>query len=199
MKPFSVITSTAAYLPIDNIDTDMLIPKQYLKTVKRSGLGKHLFAELRYGDNGLPKADFPLNKYPGAQILLAGANFGCGSSREHAPWALLDFGIRVIIASSFADIFYNNAFKNGLLPVRLNARDIDTLRQNDAPLTVDLPHQTVAQGAHVFPFEIQPAYKETLLQGLDEIEKILRLKDKITAFEQKHFSRQPWLLAGTHG
>lgn len=193
MKAFTTLTSKAAYIPISNIDTDMLIPKQYLKTIKRSGLGKFLFAEQRYDEQGAPRPDFPLNRNPDAQILLAGDNFGCGSSREHAPWALMDFGIRVVIAPSFADIFYNNCFKNGLLPVRLDASSLETLCASDAPITVDLENQRVTQGAHSFQFDIQPAYKDVLLKGLDEISKILRMKDKIQAFETKHFNEQPWL------
>jgi 3-isopropylmalate/(R)-2-methylmalate dehydratase small subunit len=193
MQPFTTLTAKAVYLPISNIDTDMLIPKQHLKTIKRTGLGKFLFAERRYDDKGNPKPDFPLNQKPDAQILLAGENFGCGSSREHAPWALADFGIRVIIAPSFADIFYNNCFKNGLLPLRLDAASIEALRAKDDPITVDLEKQRVTQNALSLPFEIQPAYKEALLQGLDEIAKVLQLKEKISAFERKHFAEQPWL------
>ncbi len=194
MKPFTTLTAKAAYIPISNIDTDMLIPKQYLKTIKRSGLGKYLFSEQRYDDKGAPRPDFALNQNPDAQILLTGENFGCGSSREHAPWALFDFGIRVIIAPSFADIFYNNCFKNGLLPLKLDAQSIEALRASDAPITVDLEKQTVTQGTLSYPFDIQPAYKEVLLQGLDEIAKVLRLKDKIAAFEKKRFAEQPWLM-----
>jgi 3-isopropylmalate/(R)-2-methylmalate dehydratase small subunit len=193
MQPFTTLTAKAAYLPISNIDTDMLIPKQYLKTIKRSGLGRHLFSEMRYNEKGQPRPDFPLNQKPDAKILLAGDNFGCGSSREHAPWALTDFGVRVIIAPSFADIFYNNCFKNGLLPLRLSAASIEALRAKDDPITVDLDKQNVTQGAISFHFDIAPAYKETLLKGLDEIAKTLRLKDKISAFEHKHFTEQSWL------
>jgi 3-isopropylmalate/(R)-2-methylmalate dehydratase small subunit len=193
MQPFTTLTARAAYLPISNIDTDMLIPKQYLKTIKRSGLGKFLFQERRYDDKGNPKPDFVLNQKPDAKILLAGENFGCGSSREHAPWALADFGIRVIIAPSFADIFYNNCFKNGLLPLRLSADTIDALRMNDTPITVDLEQQKVTQGSLSFSFDIQPSYKEVLIEGLDEIAKVLRLRDKVQAFENKHFAEQPWL------
>ena len=193
MEPFVTLTAKAAYLPISNIDTDMLIPKQYLKTIKRSGLGKCLFAELRYDDKGNPKPEFPLNQTPEARILMAGENFGCGSSREHAPWALSDFGIRAIIAPSFADIFYNNCFKNGLLPVRLASAGIDALRANATPITIDLAAQKITQGALSFAFEIEPSYKETLLGGLDDIAKVLKLGDKIKAFEQKHFDQQPWL------
>jgi len=193
MKPFTTLTAKAAYLPISNIDTDMLIPKQYLKTIKRSGLGKYLFAERRYDEKGNPKPDFPLNQKPDAQILLAGDNFGCGSSREHAPWALADFGIRAIIAPSFADIFYNNCFKNGLLPLKLDAKAIEALRMKDDPITVDLEAQTVTQGTLSFPFDIHPSYKEVLLKGLDGIAKVMLLKDKIAAFETTHFTKQPWL------
>jgi 3-isopropylmalate/(R)-2-methylmalate dehydratase small subunit len=196
MEPFTTLTAKAAYLPISNIDTDMLIPKQYLKTIKRSGLGRFLFSERRYDDKGKPRPDFPLNQKPDAQILLAGENFGCGSSREHAPWALADFGIRVIIAPSFADIFYNNCFKNGLLPLRLNAASIEALRAKDDPITINLENQRVTQGKLSFPFEIEVTHKEALLKGLDEIAKVLQLKDKISAFERKHLSEQPWLAAG---
>ncbi len=193
MQPFKTLTAKAAYLPISNIDTDMLVPKQYLKTIKRSGLGRVLFSEQRYDAQGNPRPDFVLNQKPDAQILLAGENFGCGSSREHAPWALADFGIRVIIAPSFADIFYNNCFKNGLLPLRLFAEEIEALRVSDEPITVDLESQRVTQGKLSFAFDIQSSLKEALLEGLDEIAKVLKLKDKIIAFEQKHFSEQPWL------
>ncbi len=198
MQPFKTLEAAAAYLPISNIDTDMLIPKQYLKTIKRSGLGRFLFADLRYDDKGSPRPDFPLNARPEAKILLAGENFGCGSSREHAPWALADFGIRVIIAPSFADIFYNNCFKTGLLPVRLDPSCIDALHANDSPITVDLEKQIVAQGGLSFPFDIHPSHKEMLLKGLDEIAKTLRLKETIALFEKCHFSEHPWLKAGTH-
>ncbi|MDD4616927.1 MAG: 3-isopropylmalate dehydratase small subunit [Alphaproteobacteria bacterium] len=193
MQPFKTLTAKAAYLPISNIDTDMLVPKQYLKTVKRSGLGRVLFAEQRYDADGAPRPDFVLNKNPDVQILMAGENFGCGSSREHAPWALADFGIRVIIAPSFADIFYNNCFKNGILPLRLRAQEIEELRAKDMPITVDLENQRVTQGRLSFQFEIQPSCKEALLEGLDEIEKVLKLKGEIEAFERKHFEEQPWL------
>lgn len=193
MTPFTTLTARTAYLPISNIDTDMLIPKQYLKTVKRSGLGRHLFAEQRYDGKGQPLPDFPLNQRPDAKILLAGENFGCGSSREHAPWALADFGIRVLIAPSFADIFYNNCFKNGLLPIRLDAASIDSLRQKDSPVTVNLENQRVSQDDLSFSFDIQPAYKETLLKGLDEIERVLQFKEKISTFERDRFSKHPWL------
>ena len=198
MEPFITLTAEAAYIPISNIDTDMLIPKQYLKTIKRSGLGQHLFAERRYDEKGNPRADFPLNQKPKAKILLTGENFGCGSSREHAPWALVDFGIRVIIAPSFADIFYNNCFKNGLLPIKLAAADIERLRATDKPVTVDLKNQIVTQGSLSFSFDIQPSYKEVLIGGIDEIERVLRLKDKIISFEKRHFSEQPWLGASNN-
>jgi 3-isopropylmalate/(R)-2-methylmalate dehydratase small subunit len=198
MQPFTTLTAKAVTIPLRNIDTDRLIPKQYLKTIKRSGLGRYLFAELRYDDKGQPKPDFPLNQCPDAQILMAGENFGCGSSREHAPWALIDFGIRVIIAPSFADIFYNNCFKNGLLPLRLDSSSIDILRAQDKPITIDLAQQRVTQGSRSFPFSIEPSYKEALLGGLDEIAKVLQFKEQILAFERQHFSKQPWLSAGKH-
>ncbi|MDD2326147.1 MAG: 3-isopropylmalate dehydratase small subunit, partial [Alphaproteobacteria bacterium] len=146
MEKFTTLTATAAFLPIANIDTDMIIAKQYLKTIKRTGLGKWLFAALRYDEEGNPRADFVLNQKPEAQILLAGENFGCGSSREHAPWSLLDFGIRAVIAPSFADIFYNNAYKNGILLIRLAKDKIDALAQSNGPLTIDLTAQTVTDG-----------------------------------------------------
>ena len=199
MKPFKTFTAEAVYLPINNIDTDMLIPKQYLKTIERSGLGRFLFAELRYDESGAPKPDFPLNQNPKAQILLAGENFGCGSSREHAPWALADFGIRVVIAPSFADIFYNNCFKNGLLPLKLDSRSIDILRASARPIEVDLENQRVTQGVVSFAFDIEPTYKEALLAGLDEIAKILKLESGIKAYETGHFAQQPWLKAHDHG
>ncbi|MGB9152264.1 MAG: 3-isopropylmalate dehydratase small subunit [Alphaproteobacteria bacterium] len=193
MKKFTKLTGTTANLPIANIDTDMIIPKQYLKTIKRSGLGRWLFAEMRYDKAGKPLPDFVLNKNPGATILLAGENFGCGSSREHAPWSLCDFGIRAIIAPSFADIFYNNSFKNGLLPIKLDKETIAELAQASDPLTIDLETQTVSRGNRSFSFDIEPDHKKTLLEGLDAIEPVLQMRKEIQNFEFAHFTRQPWL------
>jgi len=195
MEKFTSLTAQAAYLPIDNIDTDMIIAKQFLKTIKRSGLGKWLFAAMRYDTNGQPVGDFVLNKQPDAKILLAGKNFGCGSSREHAPWSLMDFGFRAIVASSFADIFYNNCFKNGLLPVKLDQSAIEAVAALGQPVTIDLMQQTVACGELSFTFPIEENNKEVLLEGLDTIASVLRMADEIKAYEAKHFNRQPWLLA----
>lgn len=193
MQKFTTLTAKAAYLPIANIDTDMIIPKQHLKTIKRSGLGKWLFSALRYDDNGNPRADFVLNAKPDAQILLAGENFGCGSSREHAPWSLCDFGIRVVIAPGFADIFYNNSFKNGLLLIKLDKAAIAELALLDEQLVIDLEAQTVSGGGKSFGFEIEPNHKKTLLEGLDAIEPVLRMRKDIEEFEAKRFAKQPWL------
>ena len=193
MQKFTTLTAKAAYMPIDNIDTDMIIAKQYLKTIKRSGLGKFLFAAMRYDETGKPIADFILNQKPDAQILLAGKNFGCGSSREHAPWSLMDFGIRAVIADSFADIFYNNCYKNGLLPLKLPQEHIEAIAALNQPVTVDLAQQKVTCGTLSFTFPIEENNKEVLLEGLDTIERVLRMADDIKAFEAKHFAAQPWL------
>ena len=193
MEKFTTLTANAAFLPIANIDTDMIIAKQYLKTIKRTGLGKWLFAALRYDDLGSPRADFVLNQKPEAHILLAGENFGCGSSREHAPWSLLDFGIRAVIAPSFADIFFFNAFNNGMIVIRITKDKIDALAQNNGPLTIDLPAQTVTDGKKTYRFEIEPNIKTILTEGLDAIEGILRHKAEIDAFEDARFTQQPWL------
>ncbi len=166
MEAFTKLTAQAAYLPIANIDTDMIIPKQYLKTIKRTGLGKWLFAEQRYDAEGNPISDFVLNQKPNARILLVGENFGCGSSREHAPWSLIDFGIRAVIAPSFADIFYNNSYKNGLLLVRLEKEAIAALATQEEDITIDLEAQTVRTGISSFAFEIEPNIKSVLLAGL---------------------------------
>jgi 3-isopropylmalate/(R)-2-methylmalate dehydratase small subunit len=195
MQKFTKLTGKIAYLPIANIDTDMIIPKQYLKTIKRSGLGRWLFAAMRYDQAGNPLPDFPLNKIPDAKILLAGENFGCGSSREHAPWSLCDFGIRVIIAPGFADIFYNNSFKNGLLPIKLGKEAIAELAQHNDPLTIDLEAQTVSRGNRSFSFTIEPDHKNTLLNGLDAIEPVLQMRGEIESFESKRFVQQPWLIS----
>ena len=201
MQKFDKLTGVAAPLPMINIDTDMIIPKQFLKTIKRSGLGKNLFDELRYEPDGREKPDFVLNRpaYRKAQILVAGDNFGCGSSREHAPWALLDFGIRCIIATSFADIFYNNCFKNGILPIRLPRDQVDKLmddasRGANAVVSIDLADQSIAgpDGGRIH-FEIDPFRKHCLLNGLDDIGLSLEKAAAIDAFETRRRHAQPWL------
>ncbi|HUN49497.1 MAG TPA: 3-isopropylmalate dehydratase small subunit [Candidatus Sulfotelmatobacter sp.] len=201
MQKFTSLTGVAAPLPMVNIDTDMIIPKQYLKTIKRTGLGVHLFDEMRYGADGREKPDFVLNKpaWRKASILVAGANFGCGSSREHAPWALLDFGIRCVIAPSFADIFYNNCFKNGILPIALPQADIDKLlddaeRGANATLSIDLAKQEIrGPDGGCIKFEIDPFRKECLLNGLDDIGLTMQKTPKINAFEAQQRAAQPWL------
>jgi 3-isopropylmalate/(R)-2-methylmalate dehydratase small subunit len=199
MDRFTVLTGVAAPLRIINVDTDMIIPKQYLKTIKRTGLGEGLFAEKRYREDGSDNPDFVLNKpaYRGAQILVAGDNFGCGSSREHAPWALLDFGIRCVISTSFADIFYNNCFKNGILPITVSPEDLEKLfddaeRGANATLTIDLENQEIRgpDGGRV-KFDIDPFRKHCLLNGLDDIGLTLEKAPAIDAFEQK-LSVRPW-------
>ena len=200
MQKFTTLTGVAAPLPMINVDTDMIIPKQFLKTIKRSGLGKSLFFEMRYDDAGYEKPDFVLNKpaYRKAQILVAGANFGCGSSREHAPWALLDFGIRCVIAPSFADIFYSNCFKNGILPITVAQEDLEKLfddaeRGSNAVITVDLEKQEIrGPDGGVVTFTIDPAHKEALLNGLDEIGASLKHEREISDFEAKRKLAQPW-------
>ena len=201
MQKFDKLTGVAAPLPMINVDTDMIIPKQFLKTIKRSGLGKNLFDELRYELDGREKPDFVLNRpaYRKAQILVAGDNFGCGSSREHAPWALLDFGIRCIIATSFADIFYNNCFKNGILPIRLPREDVDKLmddagRGANAVISVDLEQQTITgpDGGRI-EFAIDGFRKHCLLNGLDDIGLTLEKAAAIDGFEAKRGHAQPWL------
>ncbi|WP_026790571.1 3-isopropylmalate dehydratase small subunit [Pleomorphomonas oryzae] len=200
MQKFDVLTGVAAPLPILNIDTDMIIPKQYLKTIKRTGLGKGLFSEMRYREDGSENPDFVLNKsaYRKAEILVAGDNFGCGSSREHAPWALLDYGIRCVISTSFADIFYNNCFKNGILPIVVSPDDLkklmdDAERGANATLTVDLVNQVVKgpDGGQV-SFEIDPFKKHCLLNGLDDIGLTLEKAPAIAAFETKNAAAHPW-------
>ncbi|MEL6196773.1 MAG: 3-isopropylmalate dehydratase small subunit [Pseudomonadota bacterium] len=204
MDPFTTLTGVAAPLPLINVDTDMIIPKQFLKTIKRTGLGVNLFTEMRYDEAGNENPDFVLNKpaYRGAEILVAGDNFGCGSSREHAPWALLDFGIRCVIAPSFADIFYNNCFKNGILPIRLPQEEVDKLmadaeRGANATLTIDLAAQTI-QGPDggTIRFDIDPHQKHCLLNGLDDIALTLEQSDDIAAFEAGRAGQTPWLNAG---
>lgn len=203
MQKFIEITAVAAPLPIRNVDTDMIIPKQFLKTVKRTGLGANLFDEMRFTPDGEVIEDFVLNQpaYKKAGILVSGENFGCGSSREHAPWALLDFGIRCIIAPSFADIFYNNCFKNGILPIKLSKEDVDKVmddakRGANATVTVDLRTQEIkGPDGGTIKFEIDAFRKKCLLEGLDDIGLTLEKEDKISQFEGKDKQTQPWLYA----
>ena len=200
MQKFTTLTGVAAPLEIMNIDTDMIIPKQYLKTIRRTGLGKGLFSEMRYKDDGSENPDFVLNKpaYHGAKILVAGDNFGCGSSREHAPWALLDYGILCVISTSFADIFYNNCFKNGILPITVPQADLEKLmddakRGANATLTVDLESQEIrGPDGGVVRFEIDPFRKHCLLNGLDDIGLTLQKADGIAAFEARTQAERPW-------
>ena len=201
MDKFTTLTGVAAPMEITNVDTDMIIPKQYLKTIKRTGLGAGLFSEMRFNDDGSENPDFVLNKpaYRHAKILVAGDNFGCGSSREHAPWALLDFGIRCVIAPSFADIFYNNCFKNGILPIQLPQAEVDKLmddanRGANAVITVDLEKQELrGPDGGVIKFEIDPFRKHCLLNGLDNIGLTLKKDAAITSFETSTASTRPWL------
>jgi 3-isopropylmalate/(R)-2-methylmalate dehydratase small subunit len=201
MQKFETLTGVAAPIEIDNVDTDMIIPKQYLKTIKRTGLGAGLFAEMRYLDDGSPNPDFVLNKpaYKNVKILVAGDNFGCGSSREHAPWALLDYGIRCVISTDFADIFYNNCFKNGILPIRVAAEDLpklmdDARRGANATLTIDLPAQEIrGPDGGMVKFEIDPFRKHRLLEGLDDIGLTLVEAPSIDAFEKKSAAARPWV------
>ncbi|MDJ0686139.1 MAG: 3-isopropylmalate dehydratase small subunit [Alphaproteobacteria bacterium] len=202
MKAFTTLTGIAAPLDMINVDTDMIIPKQFLKTIQRTGLGKNLFHEMRYdADSGAEISDFVLNKdqYRGAEILVAGDNFGCGSSREHAPWALLDFGIRCVLAPSFADIFYNNCFKNGILPIRLPREVIDRLmdkagRGSNATFTVDLESQTVTDpDGEEISFELDAFRKHCLLNALDDIGLTMQKGGKIDTFEGSQTASQPWL------
>jgi len=198
---FTTLTGVAAPLPMINVDTDMIIPKQYLKTIERTGLGKALFDEMRYNSDGSEKPEFVLNQpaYRKAQILIAGENFGCGSSREHAPWALLDFGIRAVIAPSFADIFHTNSLKNGVLPIRLPqevcAQLMDDARKGaNARITIDLEKQTITRpDGQTVHFEIGAFHKSCLLQGTDEIGMTLKKDKAIAGFEDKHRKHQPWL------
>ena len=201
MKKFDQLTGVAAPLNILNIDTDMIIPKQFLKTIKRSGLGANLFDEMRFTQDGEEIADFVLNREPyrGAEIIVAGDNFGCGSNREHAPWALLDFGIRCVISTSFADIFYNNCFKNGILPITVSADDRDALMADAADvenpeLSIDLETQTIRRpnGVEV-SFEIDPFRKQCLLEGLDDIGLTLEKGGSIDSFEATRAEEKPWL------
>jgi len=201
MDKFTTLTGIAAPLPMRNVDTDMIIPKQFLKTIKRTGLGASLFFEMRYSGKGVENPEFVLNKpaYRQASILVTGENFGCGSSREHAPWALLDFGIRCVIAPDFADIFYNNCFQNGILPIRLAQEDVDKLmddaeRGANATITVDLEAQEIrGPDGGVIKFEIDPFRMHCLLNGLDNIGLTLEKADAISAFEEKAATARPWL------
>lgn len=201
MQPFTSLTGVAAPLPMINVDTDMIIPKDYLKTVKRTGLGSGLFAEMRYNDDGSDNPDFVLNKpaYKSTAILIAGDNFGCGSSREHAPWALLDHGIRCVISTSFADIFYNNCFKNGILPVVVTPEELDKLmddasRGANATLTVDLESQEIrGPDGGIIHFDIDQFKRHCLLNGLDDIGLTMEKADKIDAYEEKAAVARPWV------
>ncbi|HEY5719855.1 MAG TPA: 3-isopropylmalate dehydratase small subunit [Thermohalobaculum sp.] len=203
MEKFTTLTAVAAPLDMINVDTDMIIPKQFLKTIKRTGLGKNLFDEMRYNADGSENPDFVLNKpaHRKAQILVAGDNFGCGSSREHAPWAIQDFGIRCVIAPTFADIFYNNCFKNGILPIALPQEDVDKLmddanRGANAIVTIDLEAQTITgPDGGLIKFEIDAFKKHCLLNGLDEVGLTLQKADAISAFEEKRKAATPWLAA----
>ena len=200
MQKFSTLKSIPAYLPIVNIDTDMIIPKQFLKTIKRTGLGKNLFFEMRYDDNGNKIGNFILNQDPftNSKILIAGKNFGCGSSREHAPWALLDFGITCVISSSFADIFYSNCFKNGILPIIVDEKKIKELSEyanRKEEISVDLTEEKIVYGNNEIKFKIDPFKKKCLLEGLDDIALSLNKSDKIKSFEQKLKSSKPWIIS----
>ncbi len=202
MQPFTTLTAIAAPLPIQNMDTDMIIPKQFLKTIKRTGLREGLFFEMRYTVEGKKIEDFVLHRapYTSAKILVALENFGCGSSREHAPWALADFGITCVIAPSFADIFYNNCFKNGILPVTLSREQVDALMQvasGGQQITVDLPSQTVTAGNHAFTFTLDPFRKHCLMNGLDDIGLTLEKAGAIDAFEAQRQATQPWMQVAT--
>ena len=202
MERFKKIESNAIPLPMVNVDTDMIIPKQFLKTIKRTGLGKNLFYELRYDEKDAPIDSFVLNqdKYKDSQILITGKNFGCGSSREHAPWSILDYGIKCIIASSFADIFYNNCFKNGILPIKLDESEVTKLQkaaENSLSFTIDLENQKISyfdkNTNHEVSFELDKAKKTSLLEGLDDIGLTLAKVNHISDFENKQKSTTPWL------
>ena len=200
MDKFTTLTGVAAPLKLINVDTDMIIPKQYLKTIKRTGLGTGLFSEMRYQDDGSENSDFVLNKpaYRQAKILVAGDNFGCGSSREHAPWALMDFGIRCVISTSFADIFYNNCFKNGILPIKVSPEDLEKLfddaeRGSNATLSIDLDRQEIrGPDGGTIKFDVDSFRKHCLLNGLDDIGLTMQKSDKIAGFEKKAASARPW-------
>ena len=198
MQKFNSLKSIPAYLPIVNIDTDMIIPKQFLKTIKRTGLGKNLFFEMRYDDNGNEIKDFILNQEPHNQskILIAGKNFGCGSSWEHAPWALLDFGITCVISSSYADIFYSNCFKNGILPIILpeeRIKELSEYSKRKEEISIDLKEEKIIFGNSETKFDIDPFKKKCLLEGLDDIALSLAKKEKITTFEENLKNSKPWI------
>lgn len=198
MHPFRTLTSIAAPLPLINIDTDMIIPKQFLRTIKRTGLASGLFYEMRFDENGNKRPDFVLHKepYTKSSILIAGENFGCGSSREHAPWALLDFGIRCIIAPSYSDIFFNNCFKNGILPIALPQPQVDALMKDaeaGKEITINLDEQKIVSGNSVYNFDIDPFRKHCLLNGLDDIGLTLEKEQFITTYETDRTKDRPWL------
>ncbi len=199
MQKFTVLKAKAAPMPRANIDTDLIIPKQFLKTIQRSGLGKNLFNDLRYDEQGNERDDFVLNQeaYRHANILVTGENFGCGSSREHAPWSLLDFGIQCVIAESFADIFYNNCFKNGILPIKVSSEDVEQLMQaaenKENEFNIDLEQQSITVGNHQIDFEIDAFRKHCLLNGLDDIGLTLQNESAIQDFEQKRTKQKAWL------
>ena len=198
MNKFKTLKSIPAYLPIINIDTDMIIPKQFLKTIKRTGLGKNLFYEMRYDNNGKEIKDFILNQIPfnKSQILIAGKNFGCGSSREHAPWALLDFGITCVISSSYADIFYNNCFKNGILPLEITEEEIKEIAnysKRKEEISINLIDQKIFFGNKEIRFEIDPFKKKCLIEGLDDIALSLEKSQKISEYENKLKTKKPWI------
>lgn len=201
MEKFTTLTAIAAPMPLINIDTDMIIPKQFLKTIKRTGLGANVFHELRFNEDGSEKAEFILNNdaYRKAEIIVAGDNFGCGSSREHAPWALLDYGIKCIISTSFADIFYNNSFKNGILPIVVNEEDHaklmdDASRGSNATLTIDLENQVIKgpDGGEI-AFDVDPFKKKCLLEGLDDIGLSMQKIDNVAKFEEGMSAERPWV------
>ena len=199
MEKFNILKGIPAHLPMINVDTDMIIPKQFLKTIKRTGLGKSLFYEMRYDDNGNKIKEFVLNKEPynNSSILLTGKNFGCGSSREHAPWALLDFGIKCVIAPSFADIFYNNCFKNGMLPIVLDEKKIEELIQyskRKENVEINLAEQQILFGNKRIKFKVDQFKKECLLNGFDDIALSLKQSEKISSFEDKFKKNKPWMI-----
>ena len=198
MEKFTNLKSIPSYLSLQNIDTDMIIPKQFLKTIKRTGLGKSLFYEMRYDENGKVIKDFILNKEPynNSRILISGKNFGCGSSREHAPWALLDFGIKCVISSSFADIFYNNCFKNGILPIKIDEQKVLELSEyskRKKEIEIDLEKQEIKSGNEITKFEIDSFKKKCLVEGLDDIALTMEKLSKINDFEKNLISEKPWI------
>ena len=198
MKKFDILKGIPASLPMMNVDTDMIIPKQFLKTIKRTGLGKSLFYEMRYDENGKVIKDFILNKEPynNSRILISGKNFGCGSSREHAPWALLDFGIKCVISSSFADIFYNNCFKNGILPIKIDEQKVLELSEyskRKKEIEIDLEKQEIKSGNEITKFEIDSFKKKCLMDGLDDIALTMEKLSKINDFEKNLISEKPWI------